>query len=135
MTYITSTPDVTEAICNQLRNYHRSRGGRFFISHYTDQDTVGRFAGAGGAIVEVRVIAKFSKERYPSEEGLVQVGASVVCHGDGCPTSAHEEPLTEPVSVDGVSKDIAVTALPAVQAAREWAQAHAEKCRAMAVAR
>lgn len=135
MTYIATARPVTDVVVDMLHEHHRSRGGRFSSRHYTDRDTVGRFEGAAGATVEVHATAKFSTKRYPSEDGLVQVGAAVRCYGDGCPAPTHEEPLTEPVSVDDVSEDIAASALPAVQAAREWAQAHAEKCRAMAVTR
>ncbi|EPH46870.1 hypothetical protein ABT390_33990 [Streptomyces aurantiacus] len=131
MPYIKIAPDATDLVAELIREHHRARGGRYTIDHYTSPATVGRFATEGGATVEVRALTRFGLKRYPSREGIVQVGASALCHGHGCVDPQREELFAEAVSFDdGVTEEIAAAVLPLVQAAREWAQAHAEKCRA-----
>ncbi|MFI7096723.1 hypothetical protein [Streptomyces lydicus] len=143
MPYINTAPSVTEAVAESI-NYDRKSDGNLYHSDYaTDRLTVGQFTTAAGATVEVRAIVQFGKE-YPTRNGrplygepkhrVIQFGASATCHGYGCADPTHEVPLTDavPLDSDKTAEELAEGAKPAVQKAREWAQAHAEKCRAQA---
>ncbi|GES27893.1 hypothetical protein AB0G60_02775 [Streptomyces angustmyceticus] len=143
MPYISTAPSVIETVAESI-SYHRgATGSRYYSEYGTDRLTVGQFTAAAGATVEVRAIVQYGKER-PSRNGrtvygepeyrVIQFGASVTCHGYGCADSTHEEPLAAAVPLDSekYAEELAEGAEPAVQKAREWAQAHAEKCRAQA---
>lgn len=143
MPYINSAPSVTEAVAESIRCDRKSSGTRYYSEYGTDRLTVGQFTAVGGATVEVRAIVQFGKE-HPIRNGrpsysepkyqVIQFGASATCHGYGCADPTHEEPLTAavPLDSDKHAEELAEGAEPAVQKAREWAQAHAEKCRAQA---
>lgn len=143
MPYINTAPSVAEAVAESISYNRKASGTRYYSEYGTDRLTVGQFTAAAGATVEVQAIVQFGKER-PSRNGrplysepeyrVIQFGASVTCHGYGCADPTHEEPLSATVPLDSekYAEGLAEGAEPAVQKAREWAQAHAEKCRAQA---
>lgn len=143
MPYINTAPSVIEAVAEPIRYARKNSGDQYYSEYGTDRPTVGQFTAAAGATVEVQAIVQFGKE-HPIRNGrpiysepkhrVIQFGASATCHGYGCATPTHKEPLTAavPLDSDETTDDIATGAEPAVQKAREWAQAHAEKCRAQA---
>jgi hypothetical protein len=125
MPYTPTAPDPEAAIADLIRE-HRRVGTNFYTSH----EIVGSFATMGGATVEVRALAKFGLKNYQSTERQVQIGASAHCSGHGCVSPEHEQPFIDQVSVNEAADKTAESAGPLIQAAREWAQTHAEKCRA-----
>jgi len=143
MPYINTAPSVTEAVAESISCDRKSSGNLYHSDYATDRLTVGQFTAAGGATVEVQAIVRFGKE-HPTRNGrplygepkhrVIQFGASATCHGYGCADPTHEVSLTDvvPLDSDKCDEELAEGAEPAVQKAREWAQAHAEKCRAQA---
>jgi hypothetical protein len=132
MPYINTAPDLTEGIVESIRYHQNNLGARYHSGYGTDRRTAGQLTTVGGATVEVTALVKFEKKvRYGQEdEHRVQVGASAKCYGWGCADPSSEESFGEALPLDANFYDTAATAEPHVQAAREWAQKHAEKCRA-----
>lgn len=122
-----TAPDPARLVAELIRDARN-----WATSHFTSDETVGRFTTVGGATVEVRALAKIATKRYPSTDRTVQVGAVASCSGHGCTNPLHEPPLTDAVPLDDDADKSAEAVTPLVQAAREWAQKHAEKCRAQA---
>ncbi|MFI6658100.1 hypothetical protein ACIBL8_21555 [Streptomyces sp. NPDC050523] len=142
MSDIPTAPDLKAEIADRIRA-HRKRhdnGGKWFTPNVKDREEAGRFTTVGGALVLVEAVVEFTgKYVYapPSsgEEHRIEVGAVGECHGNGCTDPNFEETYNN-YWLLGEDTDEAVTAaLKTVHAAREWAQAHAEKCRAQAYTR
>ncbi|MWA08789.1 hypothetical protein [Streptomyces sp. BA2] len=132
MPYTPIAPNLVEAIVGHIRYHQKNLGARYHSEDYTEHETAGEMTTVGGATVEVMALVKFDKKySYGQDaERSVQVGATAKCHGWGCADPRSEESFGEAAPLDANGYDIAATAEPLVQAAREWAQAHAEKCRA-----
>ncbi|GGW98866.1 hypothetical protein [Streptomyces chartreusis] len=135
MPYTQTAPDPAEAMAELIREHRKQLGGRYSTEFYTSHEVVGRFSNQAGATVEVRGLVKFEQKRYPSNDRIVSAGASAMCNGYGCVDPKHEEPFAEPVALDDNADETSDAAMPLVQKAREWAQAHAETCRAQAYTR
>lgn len=120
-----SAPHITDALAVEVREARRSRG-----NHYTSHVVAGRFTTLGGAVVEVRALLRFGTEQYPGKARVVEGGASAKCLGHGCFDPGHEQFIGAFLLDDDADKTTEAT-LPLVQAASEWAQKHAETCRAM----
>ncbi|MFJ8676725.1 hypothetical protein [Streptomyces sp. NPDC093589] len=134
MPYLQTPPSVIEVVTDEFRTHRRSFGGRYAMEHLTVRKTVGEFTAVAGATVEVQVLVHFSKKRptySQPEERVVQFGAAVKCHGHGCTEPKHQVSSTpDTLWDDAEDLTTAEAALPGVQQANAWAQAHAEKCRA-----
>ncbi|WP_438489542.1 hypothetical protein [Streptomyces sp. S186] len=136
MPYIESAPAVLDVVAEVIRSHRRSLGGRFATEYDSRCEVVGEFAAVAGATVEVRVVVNFSKKRLDyvqPEERMVRFGAAARCHGHGCVEPEYQVPFTDDTEWDSddlVDRKTAEASLPVVQRAREWAQSHAEKCRA-----
>ncbi|MET9550563.1 hypothetical protein ABZY36_35460 [Streptomyces sp. NPDC006627] len=132
MPYINTAPSLEEAVIDSIKEHRRNVGRRFYSEHGTDRVTAGQLTNVGGATVEVLALVKFAKKvRYgQDDERTVQAGASAKCHGWGCVEPSSDESFGTEFDLDADVYEVAATAEPFVQAAREWAQAHAEKCRA-----
>lgn len=131
MPYTPTAPNLVEAIVEHIRYHQKNLGARYHSEHYTERETAGQMTAAAGATVEVMALVKFEKKiSYgQDDQRSVQVGATAKCHGWGCADPRSEESFAEAAPLDVNGYDIAKAAEPHVQAAREWAQAHAEKCR------
>ncbi|WPO74005.1 hypothetical protein [Streptomyces sp. KN37] len=132
MPYINTAPSLLDAVIESISHHERNLGRRYYSEHGTDRVTAGQFTAEGGATVEVTALVSFAKKvRYgQDDERTVRVGASAKCHGWGCVEPSSEESFGEPVPLDAVVYDTAAAVEPHVQAARVWAQKHAETCRA-----
>lgn len=134
MPYINTAPDLIEAVIESIRHHQKNLGARYHSDYGTDRVTAGRLTTAGGATVEVMALVKFEVKRHYGQdnEHLVQAGATAKCHGWGCADPGSEESSGEAAPLDADIYHTAASVEPHVQAARQWAQAHAEKCRAQA---
>ncbi|MFD3422662.1 hypothetical protein [Streptomyces decoyicus] len=136
MPYIQTPPTVHDVVIEGICNHRSSLGGRYVMEHSNSRAKVGEFTAVADATVEVQVLTRFSLKRpnySKPEERVVQFGAAAQCHGHGCVEPQYETPFTPDSQWDSDEAEdhrTAETALPVVQKAKEWAQAHAEKCRA-----
>lgn len=130
MIYRPTPKDTLDVIVELINDHVRNLGARFPTEHYTAHDTVGQFTNLAGATVEVRALAKFDRERFDDRKRSVAVGAAARCHGYGCAGPNSGDLFADAVPLDTNRWDAAAKAEPHLQKAREWAQAHAEKCRA-----
>ncbi|MEU6990351.1 hypothetical protein ABZ953_06770 [Streptomyces sp. NPDC046465] len=138
MTYISIAPDLKFEVAQMVRARRKAiaaeadKGRSFYGS--TDRDEAGSFGTAGGSQVTVHAVVRSSEERKPGPvygwEIQVRVGAVAKCHGHGCVSPDFEKQHDAHFLLDDDADVTAAAVLPMVQAAREWAQAHAEKCRA-----
>ncbi|GAA1887937.1 hypothetical protein GCM10009837_07210 [Streptomyces durmitorensis] len=138
MSYIPTAPDLKFEIAQTIRARRRSiaaeadKGRSFYGS--TDHDEAGSFGTAGGGRVIVQAFVRSSEERKSGPaygwETRLRVGAVAKCHGHGCVSPDFTDQHDGHFALDDDADVTAKAALPHVQAAREWAQAHAEKCRA-----
>ncbi|MFD9630088.1 hypothetical protein [Streptomyces violascens] len=130
---------LVEAIADHIR-FHRkviASGNRYVSAFGTRSEAAGRFGTVGDSTVLVEVQVRFT-EKYvymhvpgaPRHEHRVQVGARAQCQGHGCIDPVHKTPDSAVFLLGDDADGTAETALPLVQKAREWAQAHAETCRA-----
>ncbi|MGW6531439.1 hypothetical protein [Streptomyces venezuelae] len=138
MTYIPTAPDLKFEVAQTIRARRKAiaaaadKGRSFYGS--TDHDEAGSFATAGGSQVTLHAVVRSSEERKPGPvygwEIQVRVGAAAKCHGHGCVDPSFEKQHDGRFLLDDDADVTAEAAVPLVQAAREWAQKHAEKCRA-----
>lgn len=138
MTYIPTAPDLAFEVAQTIRARRREiaakadKGRSFYGS--TDRDEAGSFAAAGGSRVILHAFVRSSEERKPGPvygwEIQLRVGAAAKCHGHGCVSPDFEKQHDGHFLLQDDADVTAKAALPLVQAAREWAQEHAEKCRA-----
>ncbi|MET7809807.1 hypothetical protein ABZT26_02970 [Streptomyces sp. NPDC005395] len=130
MSYQPTPPSPQDAVVGLIDGHQRNLGARFHSEHQTSGDTVGRFTNVAGATVEVVALAKFSRDINGDRQRSVAVGAAAKCFGFGCATPDSGESFTGPVPLDDNKWDTAAGVMPLLKTAAEWAQAHAEKCRA-----
>lgn len=141
MSYIPTAPDLKIQIADRIRRYRKDVDNdnlRNSLLDRTGREEAGRYTTVGGALAAVYAEIRH-RERYvydPPEfvgnEHRVEVAAIARCHGHGCT----DPEFTATHSGHWLLKDDADVpagrAVELVQKAREWAQAHAEKCRAQA---
>ncbi|MFF5019094.1 hypothetical protein [Streptomyces sp. NPDC001165] len=123
-------PPATDVITDLIDEHVRQLGGRFHSEYYQTHEPVGRHTTLGGATVETRVLARFQRHHSGERQRLVTVGAEARCLGHGCTEPSSGETLTDPVPLDTNRHEVAESALPHIETATRWAQAHAERCRA-----
>ncbi|WP_282790886.1 hypothetical protein [Streptomyces sp. CC224B] len=139
MTYIPTAPDLKFEVAQTIRACRRriaaeAEKGRGFYGS-TDRDEAGDFVTAGKSQVSVHAFIRASEERKSGgsiweRELRVRVGAVAKCHGHGCVSPDFHDQHDGHFLLGDDADVTAEAAVPLVQAAREWAQAHAEKCRA-----
>lgn len=138
---IPTAPDLKTRVADRIRDHRKSRanGDRWFIAHRTAREEAGRFTTAGGALVTVDALAAFSQraiwgsvDHPDGYEHRINVSAEAKCHGNGCTDPELRRDDTGYFLLDADADVTAEAVLPYVHKAREWAQAHAEKCRAQA---
>ncbi|MEV0220854.1 hypothetical protein [Streptomyces sp. NPDC050704] len=137
MSYTPSAPDLKTELADRIRSHRKNRdnGGRYFSPHVKVREEAGRFTAAGEAEVTVEALVSFStKYVYDNpgshDEHRIAVGAVAKCHGNGCVAPDFEKNHAGHWLLEDDADKTAESSLPLVQAAREWAQSHAEKCRA-----
>jgi hypothetical protein len=130
MVYRPTPPAPADVVAELIQAHKRQLGGQYSSEHYTSAEVVGEFTTVGAATVETKVQTKFVREVLGDRQRTVAVGAVSKCHGHGCANPSDGESFISPVPLDTDRHDVASTVLPLVQAAREWAQLHAERCRA-----
>lgn len=141
MSYIPTAPDLKTGITAAIRAHRKRRdnGGKWFTPNVKERQETGRYTAVGGALVTVTVVTSFSANAIwgsadPANayEHRIEVDAIANCHGHGCIdpefTATHSGHwlLADDADVP------AERAVELARKAREWAQAHAEKCRAQA---
>lgn len=139
MLYIPIAPDIAHEVAETIRARRKKASD---LNSYdrmgTDQNEAGRYTTIGGSLVTVQAIVRTSEHRSwigntpNGYEQRLGIGVVAKCHGNGCtnPDFAKDHPDSWLLKDDADVPAEAV--LPLVQKAREWAQAHAEKCRAQA---
>ena len=140
MSYIPTAPDLKTEIADTIRRHRKSLANSKYATHSgINREEAGRFTAVGGALVTVQaVVAYVSKAVWGSAdpgdgyERRIEVGARATCHGNGCTDPEFRQDDTGYFLLDADADVTAEAVLPYVQAAREWAQSHAEKCRAQA---
>lgn len=129
MVYMPVPEDPQIVVAGLIDAHVRQLGGTHSAEDYVANGTVGRFTAVAGATVEARALAKFERA-FLGDRRTVAVGGVAQCFGFGCATSSSGETFAAAVPLDTDRHDVAAQALPLIQKAREWAQAHAERCRA-----
>ncbi|NUS14088.1 MAG: hypothetical protein HOY69_22225 [Streptomyces sp.] len=138
MSYIPTAPDLKDELRDTIRAHRKSLTSSKYATHSgSNKEEAGRFTAAGGALVTVQAVLTYiSKAVWGSAdpgdgyERRIEVSAVANCHGHGCTDPAFRAE-DDGYFLLGADADVtAEAALPYVQKAREWAQAHAEKCRA-----
>ncbi|GHD70310.1 hypothetical protein GCM10010317_077360 [Streptomyces mirabilis] len=142
MSYIPTAPDLKPRIADTIRAHRKRRdnGGKWFTPNVKDREEAGQFNTAGGALILVEAVVEFTAKYVyapPSsgEEHRIEVGAVAKCHGNGCTGPEFEQTYNNYWLLDEDADEAAARVMEPVQAAREWAQAHAERCRAQAYTR
>ncbi|MFD9072112.1 hypothetical protein [Streptomyces lasiicapitis] len=132
MPYTKTAPCLVDAVAEHIRYHRENLGAPYHDERYTERQTAGQMTAVGGATVEVAALVKFDKKNHHGQdaERLVQVGSAAKCHGWGCSDSRSEDTFGEAVPLDADVYTTAAAIEPLVQAARKWAQEHAETCRA-----
>lgn len=138
MTYIPTAPDLEGEVTDTVRARRKeiaaleAKGRSFYGS--TDRDDAGNFTTVGESRVTVHALVKSSQERKPGPtygwEIRLKVGANATCHGNGCVSPDFEQWHNGHFLIEDDANVTAKAAMPPVQAVREWAQSHAETCRA-----
>jgi hypothetical protein len=130
MVYTPAPPTLADVVAETLDAHSRQLGGRYSSEHYTQTEIVGRFTTVGEATVETQLLVKFERELLGERRRSVSVGAAAQCRGFGCTEPRSDKAFAAAVPLDTDRHDVAIAVTPLVQAAREWAQSHAERCRA-----
>lgn len=139
--FIPTAPDVKTQVAGRIRSQRKSRdmGDRWFLPHRNAREKAGRFTTKGGALVLVEALAAFSQraiwgsaDHPDGYEHRIHVSAEAKCHGHGCIDPDFQQYDTGYFLLDADADVTAEAVLPYVHKAREWAQAHAETCRAQA---
>lgn len=141
MTYIPTAPDLKSRIADLIRRYRKAVDNGDMRNSLLDRrsrEEAGRYTAVGGALVTVHAKVRH-EEKYiynPSVESgyeqRIHVGAVAECHGNGCTDPIFEQDVNNHWLLNEDADEPAARVMGPVQAAREWAQAHAEKCRAQA---
>jgi hypothetical protein len=138
MSYIPTAPDLKIEVAETIRAHRKQiadRTSRHGGVYGTYRNEAGRYTTAGGALVAVHATTVI-RERYgivgysPPPAIHVEVGAEAKCHGHGCTDPEFTDKNADSWPLEEDADLPAEAVLPLIQAAREWAQAHAEKCRA-----
>ncbi|MER5875493.1 hypothetical protein ABT119_06130 [Streptomyces sp. NPDC001910] len=139
MTHVPTAPDLEPRVADLIRGLRKTVDDgklRGSLLNQKRSEEAGRYTTAGGALVVVHAkvhhVEKYVGLPTPGYEQRVTVGAVAECHGNGCigPTFQQEDKTIRLLHEDADETADRVTA--PVQAARQWAQSHAEKCRAQA---
>ncbi len=128
-----TAPDLSETVTTAIRHHRRRlEGDSSYASYFPRQELAGRYTALAGATVDVDLRIKFTEKLGWGEPDVhtVQFSVTAQCNGHGCTEPDHEQPLTKTFPLGADADETAKAALPPVTAARKWAQAHAEKCRA-----
>lgn len=139
MSYIPTAPDLKIEVAETIRAHRKeSANSNSRIGSYgTYRDEAGRYTATGGALVTVHATTTI-RNHYgiagysPAPAPLVEVGAVAKCHGHGCVDPEFTDKHADSWPLESDADVPAEAVLPLVQKAREWAQTHAEKCRAQA---
>jgi len=140
MTYIPTAPDLKPRVADLIRRYRKTLDNGDTRNSLLDRrarEEAGQYTTVGGALVTVHAKVHH-EEKYiynPSESGYEQrihVGAVAECHGNGCTDPEFELDVNNFWLLHEDADEPAARVMEPVKAAREWAQAHAEKCRAQA---
>lgn len=141
MTYIPTAPDLKAEVADAIRAHRKRRdnGGKWFTPNVKDRQEAGRYTAVADALVTVTAVTSFtanavwgSADPVDGYEHRVEVGAVANCHGHGCIDPEFTATHSGHWRLEDDADRPAVRAVELVQKAREWAQAHAEKCRAQA---
>lgn len=143
MTYIPIAPDLKFELTATIRAHRKSLGTSKYATHSgSNKEEAGRYTAVGGALVTVQAeLAYTSKAVWGSTdpgdgyEKRIEVAAVGTCHGHGCTDPKFRADHPKHFLLHDDADVTAEAALPHVQAAREWAQKHAETCRAQAYTR
>ncbi|MEU9703007.1 hypothetical protein [Streptomyces sp. NPDC047981] len=136
-----TAPNPIETVKDEIRDQrrHLSRGRTILSENRTDNHLIGKFQAVAGATVETDLNIVFSrrwkKVGLTERENTVKFAATVRCTGHGCADPVHEVPATGEFLLDGDADETAPAAQPVIDAARKWAQQHAETCRALPYSR
>lgn len=138
MTYIQTAPDLKSELTATIRAHRKSLGTSKYATHSgSNKEEAGRFTAVGGALVTVQAVLTYiSKAVWGSAdpgdgyEKRIDVGAVANCHGYGCVEPEFRADHAKHFLLADDADATAEAAMPHVQAAREWAQKHAETCRA-----
>ncbi|HEY9370395.1 hypothetical protein [Streptomyces sp.] len=141
MSYIPTAPDLKLRVADLIRRYRKSVDNGDMRNSLLDRrgrEEAGRYTTAGGALVTVHAKVRH-EEKYiynpPTLVGYeqrVHVGAVAECHGNGCTDPTFEQNVNNSWLLHEDADEPAERVMESVKAAREWAQSHAEKCRAQA---
>lgn len=125
----TQPSTIAEAI--RKRRTYLARGG--FAWSDTERQPVGRFLTLADAVVNVDIHIKFGTRRigYADEEQTVQFSVVAECSGMGCVDPHHEVLCAVTRLLADDADETGKIPFPLTPDALKWAQAHAEKCRAM----
>jgi hypothetical protein len=144
MPYIRIAPNLKIEIADVVRRHRKlladwpGRFGSRARHEGADRYEAGRFTTAGQAEVSVEAVLDYRvgyiynppNSANSQEERRIHVSAEAKCHGYGCVEPDFDQGHG-PYFLLADDADVTAEALvPLVQAAREWAQEHAEKCRA-----
>lgn len=139
MSYIKTAPDLKPRVADLIRRFRKAVDNDTLRNSLLDRrgrEEAGQYTTVGGAIVEVHATVHHS-EKYSysppnsGEEHRVEVGAVAECHGNGCTDPNFEQTVNNYwLLMTEDADEPAARVMEPVKAAREWAQAHAEKCRA-----
>ncbi|MEU5108198.1 hypothetical protein AB0H07_39075 [Streptomyces sp. NPDC021354] len=139
MPYIPTAPDIKTKVADTIRARRKKASDlNAYIRFGTDRDEAGRYTTVGGALVTVEARVHSSEHRswagnVPNGyEQRVEISAVAKCHGNGCPSPDFMKEHSGYWPLDDDADKAADAIVPLVQQAREWAQKHAEKCRAQA---
>uniref|UniRef100_UPI003F49110D hypothetical protein n=1 Tax=Streptomyces sp. CA-141956 TaxID=3240051 RepID=UPI003F49110D len=135
--YTKFAPSPVNTIPDEIRaqRRHLESGRNFLSTDHAVAIPAGRYQGVGGAVIEADLQVKFSRRRkngsFTEKEDVVAIAALVRCAGHGCPDQEHQVPATDPVLLTADADDATTAAQAPLDAARKWAQQHAETCRAL----
>jgi hypothetical protein len=143
MSYIPTAPDLKVELAETIRAHRKSLASSKYATHSgSDKEEVGRYTTVAGALVTVQAVLAYTSKAVwgsadPSDgyERRIDVGAVANCHGYGCVDPKFRADHDKHFLLADDADVTAETVLPYVQKAREWAQTHAETCRAQAYTR
>ena len=138
MPFIPSAPDLKVELADTIRRHRKSLGTSKYATHSgNNKEEAGRYAAVGGALVTVEAVLSYisravwgSADPGDGYEKRIEVAAIARCHGYGCIDPEFRDDHDRHFLLGSDADVTAEAALPHVQKAREWAQKHAETCRA-----
>ncbi|WP_406123007.1 hypothetical protein OHQ89_12540 [Streptomyces canus] len=140
MSYIPTAPDLKVELADTIRRHRKSLTTSKYATHSgANKEEAGRYTTVGNSLVTVQAVLTYiSKAVWGSAdpgdgyERRIEVGAVANCHGHGCTDPKFSSDATGHFLLGADADVTAEATLPHVQKAREWAQKHAETCRAQA---